>query len=156
MLNPPFMSDLDAIEDAVITAKSISEFSESISINPTNIQKDTVVELLWRKGNYRPPWLWSVVEVLMRTHDLPGRVLSKPTGAGTIRGAHNCGKCDDSVMKAIADYSRHRKLESFNSLNCGCRKVWEKDMLLSGIATPKFSQDYRKLSAEGDGLVAGI
>lgn len=156
MLKPPFMSELDAIEDAVTTAKSISEFSESISINPTNIQKDTVVELLWRKGNYRPPWLWSVVEVLIRTDELPRRVLSKPTGAGTIRGAHNCGRCDDRVMRAIADYSRHRKVESLSSLDCSCRKVWQHDMLLSGIATPRFSQDYRKLKAEGDGLFAGI
>lgn len=149
MLKPPFMAEPDAIEDAVSTAKSISEFSDSISINPTNIQKETVVELLWKKGNYRPPWLWSVVEVLVRTHDLPGRVLSKPTGAGTIRGAHNCGNCDDKVMKAIADYSRHRQLESLTSLDCGCRRVWKSDLLLSRMSTPRFSQDYRKKKQTG-------
>lgn len=156
MLKPPFMSEGDAIEDAVSTAKAISEFSDSISINPTNIQKDTVVELLWRKGNYRPPWLWSVVEALVRTHEIPRRVLSKPTGAGTIRGAHNCGRCDERVMKAIADYSKHRHLDTLTSLDCGCKKFWQSDVLLSGVSMPRFSQDYRKRPIAGDGAVAGI
>ncbi len=156
MLKPPFMSEGDAVNDAVRTATEISQHTYSISVNPTNIQKDTVVELMWRKGNFRPPWLWSVVEVLKRTHSLDKRVLSKPTGAGTVRGAHNCGRCDTAVMKGIADYSRHRRLETLESLDCGCRRVWEAEMRLSSLSQPFFAVDYRKRIAERGVGVAGI
>lgn len=149
MLKPPFLSEADAIEDAVRTAEEMSPYTSSISVNPTNIQKDTIVELLWRKGNYRPPWLWSVVEVLSRTHHLDRRVMSKPTGAGTIRGAHNCGSCDEAVMRAVADYSRHRKLESLLSVDCKCRYVWRKELELSDISSPALRQDYRRIHRTG-------
>ncbi len=150
MLKPPFLSESDAIEDATRTAEEISEFTDTVSVNPTNIQRDTVVELMWRRGNYRPPWLWSVVEVLRRTHHLDRRVLSKPTGAGTIRGAHNCGRCDDAVVAAIAEYSRHRDLESLLSVDCKCKSVWKEELAISNLSQPTFTPDYRKRIATED------
>lgn len=150
MLKPPFLNEADAIEDAVKTAWEISPYTYSVSVNPTNIQKDTVVEMMWKKGNYRPPWLWSVVEVLVRTHSLQRRILSKPTGAGTIRGAHNCGRCDERVLNAIADYSRHRNPEVILSLDCRCRAVWKEELRLSNLSAPVLSPDYRKKIQQGD------
>lgn len=149
MLKPPFLGERDAIDDAVKTAEEISPYTTMISVNPTNIQKDTIVELLWRKGNYRPPWLWSVVEVLERTHHLNRRVISKPTGADTIRGAHNCGRCDGAVIRAIADYSRHRDLSSLKSLDCECKSVWTEEVSLSTLSPPSLSNDYRRISSAG-------
>lgn len=143
MLKPPFLSEEDAIADAVATCNDVAPYVREISVNPTNIQKGTVVEMLWQRGNYRPPWLWSVVEVLRRTHSLNTRVLSKPTGAGTLRGAHNCGCCDGAVLKAIADYSRHRNISSLELLDCHCRSVWNRELELCSIAEPPYSKDYR-------------
>ncbi len=156
MLKPPFVSELDSIEDAVKTTEEITSYTDTVSINPTNIQKDTIVELMWRKGNYRPPWLWSVVEVLRRTHHLDRRVLSKPTGAGTVRGAHNCGKCDDRVMEAIADYSVHRDISSLEKVQCECKSVWRSELAISELSQPSYPTDYRMKIAKGNGSIAGI
>ena len=95
LLKPPFMSERRAVEDAISSMAYASKFSESISINPVNVQKDTFVEMLWARGDYRPPWLWSLLEVLREGSKVSEcRVFSSPSGGGTPRGVHNCEKCD--------------------------------------------------------------
>jgi len=123
LLKPPFLSEWMAVEDAVRTVEFAVEHSAEVSINPVNVQSGTLVEHLWRRGLYRPPWLWSVVEVLLRTHG-KGRVVSYPTGGGKRRGAHNCGRCDGEVLRAIREYSLKGEADVFASLNCGCRERW--------------------------------
>jgi radical SAM enzyme (TIGR01210 family) len=64
LLKPPFLTERQAMQDTIKSIEFASPHSESISINPINVQKDTMVEKLWRRGDYRPPWLFSLIEVL--------------------------------------------------------------------------------------------
>ena len=105
------------------TVELAVEHSVEVSVNPVNVQSGTLVEDLWRRGLYRPPWLWSVVEVLLRTHG-KGRVVSYPTGGGRRRGAHNCGKCDGDVLRAIREYSLYGTADALTSPACACRDRW--------------------------------
>ncbi len=125
LLKPPFMTEREAIEEAIMTIKLATKYSEVVSLNPMNIQSNTLVEYLWQRGEYSPPWLWSIVEVLKRTHEL-GEIVSYPTAGGTKRGAHNCGKCDEVVVKSIYDFSLHQDISYLANLNCKCRERWEK------------------------------
>ena len=88
-----------------------------------NVQGRTIVDRLFRRGEYRPPWLWSVVEVLERTHDLKAHVKSHPTAGGMVRGAHNCGTCDRRVVNAIEEFSLGLRAD-FADLSCACQDVW--------------------------------
>ncbi len=63
-----------------------------------------MVEELYHDGGYRPPWLWSVADVLESTADEDVIVVSDPVGHGSDRGPHNCGECDDMVQSAIKDF----------------------------------------------------
>ncbi|HLE45507.1 MAG TPA: TIGR01210 family radical SAM protein, partial [Thermoplasmata archaeon] len=90
---------------------------------PVNVQSRTLVDRLYRRGEYRPPWLWSVVEVLERTRDLQAHVKSHPTAAGRPRGAHNCGACDRRVADAIEEFSLGLR-KDFEDLDCRCKDVW--------------------------------
>jgi radical SAM enzyme (TIGR01210 family) len=51
-------------------------------------------------------------------------------GGGSIRGAHNCGTCDHSVLDAIAQFSLSQKTSVFNNLTCSCQEQW-RDQLAS-------------------------
>jgi len=104
VIKPPFLTERDALEDAVSSAEAADHFSDVISFNPINVQRGTLVEWLWKRRTYRSPWLWSVVEVLSRSPKNVTRV-SSPSGGGRERGAHNCGECDESVLKCIEDFS---------------------------------------------------
>jgi radical SAM enzyme (TIGR01210 family) len=130
LLKPPLLGERDSIRDAVSSMKLIaSEFPGSrISINPMNIQKGTSIEKLFNHGLYRPPWIWTLVETLIEgNRETGGRVhlMSSPTAGGKRRGTHNCGKCDDSVLKGIERFSIHND-PAFLNLECQCREgKWE-------------------------------
>ena len=126
LLKPPYLTEAQAIRDTVASIEVARRTSETISINPLNVQSHTLVEALWRRGDYRPPWLWSLVEVLRSTAGKGGpRILSTPSGGGTPRGVHNCGKCDRKILDAVERFSYTQDVRELDELECGCRHEWE-------------------------------
>jgi len=123
LVKPPFVTEHEAIEDAVASGHDADPHSDTISFNPVNVQSRTLVDRLFRRGEYRPPWLWSVVEVLERTRDLKAHVKSHPTAGGMARGAHNCGTCDREVIDAIEEFSLGLR-SSFDDVACECKDLW--------------------------------
>ncbi|MFB6305128.1 MAG: TIGR01210 family radical SAM protein, partial [Haloferacaceae archaeon] len=97
----------------------------TVSMNPCNVQRYTMVDELHFRGGYRPPWLWSVAEILEDTADVDAIVVSDPVGAGEDRGAHNCGECDDAVFNAIKDFDLRQDPAVFDQVSCECEGVWE-------------------------------
>ena len=123
LLKPPYLSEKESIEDAVKSAIDAAPHVDKISINPVNVQKNTVVEKLWFRNEWVAPWLWSVVEVLKKCEDLPVRVYSDPTGGGTRRGAHNCHDCNKKILQAL---NNHRLgLGDLKGLHCNCKSRWD-------------------------------
>lgn len=131
LLKPPFLTEKQALQDTIASIKFAIPFSESISINPINVQKDTIVEKLWHRGDYRPPWLFSLVEVLKAGKALTEkRVFSSPSGAGSLRGVHNCEKCDASFIEAVKRHSFSQDVKEFENLDCECRGRWQNELRL--------------------------
>lgn len=89
LLKPPFISEKASVEDMIKSIRDVSGISQDVSINPMNIQKNTMVEKLWKNGLYRPPRLWSIARILLETRNLGTQVISYPTGGNKVRGAHN-------------------------------------------------------------------
>jgi len=136
LLKPPFLSEREAIEDLVDSAEKVREYADVISINLMNIQRGTVVEKLWERGLYRPPWLWSAVEVLKSVN---GEVICDPVAGGKLRGPHNCGRCDREVVSAIKLFSLTQD-KSLLELDCECKKIWKKALELEDRSrVPLFS-----------------
>jgi len=123
LIKPPFLTEKEGIEDAVESARKVDEYTDTISFNPVNVQRHTLVELLWKRGEYRPPWLWSIAEVLARCRKLNARIICSLTAVGRGRGPHNCGKCDWTFLKAIEDYSLNLR-EDFEDIICKCKEEW--------------------------------
>ncbi len=123
LLKPPYLTEGESIEDVVRSIGLAHERFETLSVNPVHIQNGTVVEWQFRRGRYRPPWLWSVAEVLTRGAPVAGgtRLVSFPTAGGLPRGPHNCGTCDRKVLAAIEAASLEQRFEPLAALDCGCR-----------------------------------
>jgi radical SAM enzyme (TIGR01210 family) len=135
LIKPPFLFERDAITDAVMSAKTAARHSQIISFNPVNIQKFTLVEKLYLNREYRPPWLWSVVEVLKQSSKLSHvRLISAPTAGGTKKGAHNCGKCDSDILKNIEEFSHTQDRAFLDELQCDCMKDWQDILSTQGLA----------------------
>lgn len=147
LLKPPYLTESEAIEDAILTAKHAALMSDTISVNPVNVQKGTIVERLWKTWSFRPPWLWSVIEVLNACVELDRKVVCDPTGGGRERGAHNCGKCDDRALAAIREYSAGQLMKKIPISECECREIWETVRELEGFVvggTPDLQRHYRE------------
>ncbi len=128
MLKPLFLSEKQAMEDILRSINDAAPYSDTISINLCNVQKGTLVEALWEKGQYRPPWLWSIIEILQKAKaahpDLP--MMSDPVGAGSKRGPHNCKECSSDVADSLRTFSLTQNPADLSSRDCGCKELWKK------------------------------
>jgi len=132
LLKPPFLSEREAIDDAVSSAIKVRKLADVVSLNPTNVQSKTYVEKLWKLGLYRPPWLWSVVEVLKQVNGKV-EIISDPVAAGKVRGPHNCGRCDKDVAKAIKEFSLYKDINVLD-VECECKSLWKRILELENYS----------------------
>ena len=132
LLKPPYLLEKEAIRDTIKSAKDVSSYASTISINICNVQNSTKVHEIWKKGCYRSPWLWSVVKVIqnVKSELKDTIVLSDPVGAGFKRGPHNCGKCDRGISKAIQNFSLSQNISVFDSIFCECEELFERAVQL--------------------------
>ncbi len=129
LLKPPLLTERDALLDAISTIQEARTLGvTTVSLNPVNVQRDTLVEKLWTRGNYRPPWLWSVLEVLREATNISDRwmkIVCDPVGGGKQRGAHNCGICDSGILEAIRQFSLNQDPSLLQNPTCGCINQWK-------------------------------
>ena len=143
MFKPPFMSEGDALQHGAKWIRDVAERSDEISVNPMNIQNGTVIDRLFRANEYRPPWLWSLIQLIRDVHydihptnsgngseDQVSRLIIHPTAGGKVRGAHNCGKCDEDVVAAIERYSVSGDIHDLDGLECSCQNIWKSEIKL--------------------------
>lgn len=125
LLKPPFMTESMAIGDAVASARFADPFSDEISINPLNVQRATYVERLWKRGEFRSPWIWSLIDVFKQlSGTVDSRLMSSPSGGGAMRGVHNCGACDKEALDAIERFSFSQDVKDLD-VTCACKARWE-------------------------------
>ncbi len=127
-IKPPFLTERDAIRDTIITISEVAKIgTDVISINPCNVQNGTLVNELFRQNRYRPPWLWSVLHIIQTATKIAPdtAIICDPSAAGKLRGAHNCGKCDKTVLHLLTKAINKEKLPSDLSQICSCYNKWE-------------------------------
>lgn len=126
LLKPPFLTEKTGMDDAILSARFADPFSDEISINPLNIQHGTYVERLWKRGDFRSPWIWSLIEVMKTlSGTVHSRVISSPSGGGSQRGVHNCGNCDAEALAAVEKFSFSQNPADLQ-VQCECKLTWER------------------------------
>ncbi|MHB8352364.1 MAG: archaeosine biosynthesis radical SAM protein RaSEA [Thermoplasmata archaeon] len=135
LLKPPYLTEDESVADVLTSIDRAGDHFDTLSVNPVHIQNGTVVEWLFRRGRYRPPWLWSVVEVLSagatRAHGV--RLVSVPTAGGLPRGPHTCRSCDRRVLEAIEAASLDQQFEGLGLLDCPCRRTYSEERSLEPL-----------------------
>ena len=139
LLKPPYLSEPEAMADMLTSIDDAAPYAESISMNLCNVQKGTYLEWMWDRGDYRPPWLYTAVEILKKAKvKHPDTILlSDPVGAGSKRGPHNCRTCSKDVASSMERFSRTQDV-SMLSVDCDCKKAWDEVMRLDeyGFGAP--------------------
>lgn len=134
LLKPPFIGEAEAIDEAVETAHFAAESGFSrISFEPMSVHSYTLVDALVKANLYRPPWLWSVVEVVRRCEDIGsifgvGGVGYYPLPTEYCR--NKCSRepsCSNTLIDAIMRWNATRRLDVFEGLSCDCMEVWRNE-----------------------------
>lgn len=132
-VKPILTSEKEAIEDAIASAQYAEEIGvDRISFCPATIHKGTLMEVLWRRGAYQPPWIWSVLGIIRRvrsTVKIP--VIMDTSGFGTRRGPYNCKKCNKKLKNLIIQSNLDQSIPE--ELECECKTVWEADVEYSDL-----------------------
>jgi hypothetical protein len=125
LFKPLFLTESEAVNDMKRSFGDIAGHADLVSMNPCTVQRNTELEFYWKRGGYRPPYLWSILKLLK---DAPFPVTCDPLGGGQKRGPHNCGTCDYEIVKGIRDYSLTNDRDLIGSLldtACACKEEWQ-------------------------------
>lgn len=125
MMKPLFLTENEAVADMKTSIREAAPYSDLISMNLCTVQKRTDLEYYWKRGAYRPPYLWSALDVLLSTEE---KVSCDPVGGGYSRGPHNCGGCDREIKDAITEYSLsydRNLIQAAYDTECSCKDEWQ-------------------------------
>jgi len=130
-VKPILTSEKEAIEDAVASAKYAGKIGvDRISFCPATIHKGTLMELLWRRGSYHPPWIWSIIEIIKRVRsEVKIPVIMDTSGFGTRRGPFNCKKCNRKFKNLIIESNLNQSIPE--EFECECKYRWIGDVEFS-------------------------
>jgi len=123
-LKPHCLNEREAIEDAVKSIEYCFKTGvDEVSLSCAFVQQNTPLHELYKLGQFQPPTLWSIIEVIQKTADLgPVRIGSFDDEPLPIAQPHNCGQCDPELLVAIEHYRLHQDPAIFTGLTCACKK----------------------------------
>jgi len=129
-IKPVNVHEKDAIEDAVETVKyAFEKGSDEVALESAFVQPDTLMEKLYKNNQFRPPWLWSIIEVLKRTNHFRAIHLGKfDDTPPPIAIPENCPKCSPKIYELLDRYRETYDINLFNGLNCECVEKWRKEL----------------------------
>lgn len=133
-LKPIFLTEKEGIDQVVDTIEhAFTMGSSTVSLEACTVQDFTLTKLLYEQDLYTPPWLWSIVEAIK----LSNRAITLNKHQQLIVGLfqfypspgnipYNCPKCSDTIVEALRRYNRTLDPTIFDSLDCTCKREWEK------------------------------
>ncbi|MBV1768426.1 MAG: TIGR01210 family radical SAM protein, partial [Methanobacterium sp.] len=125
LVKPILTSEKQAIQEAIDSAIYAENAGiDRISFCPATIHKGTLIEELWRKGSYQPPWIWSVVKIINQVREeVQVPAIMDTSGFGSRRGPYNCKKCNSKLKQMIIDSNLDQIL--VKELECECKNQWQ-------------------------------
>lgn len=132
-LKPQELSEQEAIDDAVATCTFCFESGiDSVYLASGSVQEETVLYSLWKQGSYRPPWLWSVIEVLKKVRKLSNnngkfiRLGSFEDDPPPLAIPFNCKTCSGHLYELLNTYRRTNDEQLlYEDLSCQCYEEWK-------------------------------
>jgi len=129
-IKPLYITEREAISEAIRTTNYAFQVgSNEVTLEAALVQKGTKMEEVYRKGDFRPPWLWSVIEVLKATYQLGtvnvGDFTDEPPPIAT---PYNCEKCSSKITSLFNKYKESHEIDIFDKIDCDCKSIWRESL----------------------------
>jgi radical SAM enzyme (TIGR01210 family) len=100
------------------------------------------MELLWRRGSYQPPWIWSILKIIKRVRsEVKIPVIMDTSGFGTRRGPFNCKKCNKKLKNLIIESNLTQSIPE--EFKCECKGKWVGDVEFSDVTRSTTSMSHK-------------
>lgn len=142
LVNPPFLTESEAIDDAVRSLEFARDIGAEIaSLEAVSIQHLTLVSFLAEAGFYKPPWIWSMFEIVKKSAhlDLDLRIGGFEFFPIPKEFTSNCRDCDEDMVRRINRFNLTNDLSSICDCQCPseCDRQWKQDLQKSnGLDLP--------------------
>ena len=135
-IKPILLSEKEAIDEAIATGTYVEKLGvDRVSCCPATIHKGTLMEKLWARNSYTPPWIWTTIEVINNLRkNLKIPALLDTSGFGSRRGPYNCKKCNKDLKHKIIDSNFTQTIIEHD---CSCKKEWLADVKYSNLTQSK-------------------
>ena len=132
LIKPPYLSEADAVKDAINSTKYIAEVASRYDINariafePVFICENTVLESLYKKAKYRLVNLWSIVDIIISAAQYQGNIFVglSDENLSFDRMPHSCHLCNNKIVEEIEKFNYTQDAEPLNKLDCECKKEY--------------------------------
>lgn len=140
LVKPPFISEIEAIEDAVKSVQDIFKrgWGEKVILMTMNSRPHTLIGELESKGRYRLPSIWTTIEIIKRLGPeicknmmFHGFLVSRyADNNDPIKNVIGCRQCNSVIMPKLLrfkkpTYAMWRDLiATGESINCLCKADW--------------------------------
>jgi len=129
-VKPLCLTEREAISEAIRTTNYAFQVgSNEVTLEAALVQRGTKMEEVYRKGDFRPPWLWSVIEVLKATYQLGtvnvGDFTDEPP---PVAIPYNCEKCSSRIVSLFNKYKENHNIEVFGNIDCDCKSIWRESL----------------------------
>jgi hypothetical protein len=135
LLKPIDTAEREAIEDSVRTAQKVfalgreQKLPTRVALEPCFVAPRTPLFQAFEQGRYRPPWLWSVAEVVSRIAPLgPVLVGLSDEDLNPPQAPRNCDRCSRRFRDALAAFNQTQNPSGLHALACDCREDWARSL----------------------------
>ncbi len=125
-LKAPGLSENEALADARATLAYLADLgADEIALSCAFVPPGTPLEAQFRAGEFRPPWLWTVLQIIedAKANGWPLSVGGFDDNPPPVAIASNCGACDRAVLDDIDGFRRTGRLPAA-ATDCTCRASW--------------------------------
>jgi archaeosine synthase beta-subunit len=131
LIKPIGITEKESIEEAIKTAKFVFKSGgDEVAFEASFIQPATTMAMLYKAGLYKPPWLWSILKIIMETYN-DGKISigEFDDTPPPIASPSNCIKCNNLIKNALDDFRKSHDLNHIKSIPfCECYNNWLKEV----------------------------
>ena len=136
LVKPILLSEKDALEESIESAYYAKKVGvKRLAYCPSTVHGGTLMDYLWKRGSYNPPWIWTTIEIIKEVRknvDIP--MIMDTAGFGTRRGPFNCKKCNAKLKSLIIKSNLEQEIpQELEEFSCECKNKWYADLEFSKI-----------------------
>jgi len=128
-IKPIYLNEREAIDEAIKTVEyAFKVGTDEIALESAFIQENTLMAKLFQENKFKPPWLWSIIEIIQKTYHLgPVQIGAFEDEPQPIAIPSNCPSCSPKIKDLLQQYRETHNINLFDNLECSCYEIWKKE-----------------------------